>query len=249
MTESLRSPQKDTAGLANSTIIDLHDLTTNPNHYDFFTLRPNLKKLILAGTAATEHISILWYTVHNGGIERHYHSMTESVYTIEGTQTDAKGVYQTGSLYFNPLGSGHAVTDSTGFFILAYTSPPDFSNTHLIEDYTPIKVDTTAPDLEKIYPFKRRQNSLWTYDIPLDPRGGMRSQLIKSTSSQPYRYQGNYLLILKGSCAINRTAFKAKTLVVATTIEPQLYDLSTDDNSFYLALGLAFQNEDANAQM
>ncbi|MGF1481013.1 MAG: hypothetical protein ACFB4I_16270 [Cyanophyceae cyanobacterium] len=107
----------------------MDDLTTNPNNYDFFTFRPNLKKLILAGAAETEHISILWYTVLNGSIERHYHAMTKSVYT-------------------NSPGSGHEISESTGFFILAYASPPDFANTNLIEEYNPVHIDTTAPNLD-----------------------------------------------------------------------------------------------------
>ena len=245
MPESLESLQK-ASGLASSKIVDLNDLTTNPNNYEFFTFRPNLEKLILSGAADTEHISILRYTVPNGSVGQHYHAMTESVYTIEGTQTDAKGVYPTGSLYFNPPGSGHEISDSTGFFILAYASPPDFTNTDLIEDYTPIQIDTSDPELEDIYPFENQREGLGTYNIPLDPQGGMSAQFIKSTSPQSYQYQGNYLLVLRGSCNIDGTAFNEKMLVVATTVEPQSYEVSTDEDSSCLALGLSFLNTDLN---
>ncbi|MGB3293292.1 MAG: cupin domain-containing protein [Phormidesmis sp.] len=238
----------DASGLANSKIIDLSDLTTNPNSYDFFTFRPNLEKLILSGAADTEHISILWYTVPNGSVGPHYHSMTESVYTIEGTQTDSKGVYPTGSLYFNPPGSGHEISESTGFFILAYASPPDFANTDLIEDYTPVQINTSDPDLESIYPFENQREGLWVYDVPLDPQGGMSAQFIRSTSSQRYEYQGNYLLVLRGSCNIAGTVFDENMLVVATTVEPQSYEVSGNEDNSCLALGLSFLNSELDTE-
>jgi ChrR Cupin-like domain len=226
--------------LSNTTIVDLNDLTANPNNYDFFTFRPNLEKLILSGAADTEHISILWYTIPNGSVGLHYHAMTESVYTIDGTQTDAEGVYPTGSLYFNPPGSGHQVSNSTGFFILAYAAPPDFANTALIEDYTPVQINTTDPNLEDLYPFETVQDGVSVYNIPLDPQGGMSSKFIQTTSSQDYEYVGNYLLVLRGDCTINGTTFGEKMLVVATTIETQSFNVSTAEGNSCLALGLSF---------
>lgn len=240
MPGSAVAPQKEVSGLSSSTIIDLNDLIKNPHNYDFFTFRPNLEKLILSGAADTEHISILRYTISDGSVGHHYHSMTESVYTIDGTQTDTKGVYPTGSLYFNPPGSGHEISDSTGFFILAYASPPDFANTDLIEEYTPIQINTADPNLENIYPFENKQDGVWTYDVPLDPQGGMSSELIKSTSSQGYKYRGNYLLVLEGSCNIDGTRFNEKMLIVAKTVETQSYDLSATESNSCLALGLSF---------
>lgn len=234
--------QKNAVGLSSSAIVDLDDLTANPDSYDFFTFRPNLKKLILSGSADTEHICILWYMIPDGRVGRHYHSMTESVYTIEGKQTDAKGMYPTGSLYFNLPGSGHEISESTGFFILAYASPPEFKNTELTEEYSPVQINTADSDLETIYPFENKQDGVWTYDIPLNPQGGMRSQFIKSTSSQNYRYEGNYLLVLRGSCNIDGTTFHEKTLVVATATEPQFYEVSAAANHSCLLLGLAFLN-------
>ncbi|MEA5449407.1 cupin domain-containing protein [Leptolyngbya sp. CCNP1308] len=228
------------SGLSSSTVVDLNDLTANPSSYDFFTFRPNLEKLILSGAADTEHISILWYTIPDGSVGLHYHSMTESVYAIAGTQTDAKGVYPTGSLYFNPPGSGHQVSDSTGFFLLAYASPPDFANTDLIEAYTPVNINTAEPDFETIYPFEEVQDGVSTYEIPLDPEGGMSSQFIQSTSSESYEYIGNYLLVLKGSCSIDGTTFAEDMLVVATTVEAQSYNVSAAEGSACLALGLSF---------
>ncbi len=227
------------------TIIDLNDLTTNPNSYDFFTFRPNLEKLLLSGAADTEHISILWYTTPDGSVREHCHSMTESVYVIDGTQTDAKGIYPTGSLYFNPPSSGHEISESTGFFILAYASPPDFANTGLTKEYTPVRIDTAAANIEALYPFENnpfenKQNGVRLYDIPLDPMGGMSSQLIKSTSTEGYQYQGNYLLVLKGSCNINGTTFGEKTLVVADTVAAQSYEIRAITNQSCLVLGLSF---------
>ncbi|PSN12622.1 hypothetical protein C7293_19370 [filamentous cyanobacterium CCT1] len=238
--EPLLALEAEGSELGHSTIVDLNQLTANPSNYDFFTFRPNLEKLILSGEADTEHISILWYTVPDGSVGLHYHAMTESVYTIDGTQTDAKGVYPTGSIYFNPPGSGHEVSDSTGFFLLAYAAPPDFANTSLIEDYTPIQIDTTAPDLEASYPFVDKQEGVSVYEVPLDAEGGITSEIIKTTSASAYEYTGNYLLVLEGSCSINSTTFGENMLIVATTVETQTYSVSTAEGGSCLALGLSF---------
>jgi hypothetical protein len=240
VTGSAIAREESDSGLSNSTVVDLNDLIANPSNYDFFTFRPNLEKLILSGAPETQHISILWYTIPNGSVGQHYHAMTESVYAIEGTQTDAKGVYPTGSLYFNPPGSGHQVSDSTGFFILAYAAPPDFSNTNLIREYTPVQINTAAPDLEALYPFETMQDGVSTYNIPLDPQGGISSMFIQSTSSQSYEYTGNYLLVLKGSCSIDGTTFGERMLVVAKTIETEAYEVSAASGNTCLALGLSF---------
>ena len=102
-----RSLSADDAGgaagspaLGTSTVLDLNDLKKNPANHAWFDFRPNVKKLILAGDANSEHVSILWYTVANGSVGLHYHAKTESVYVIDGTQTDGKGTYPTASLYF-----------------------------------------------------------------------------------------------------------------------------------------------------
>jgi hypothetical protein len=231
--------QKPNSGLSQSTTIDLKDLTANASKYAFFTFRPNLEKLILAGTAETKHISILWYTIPNGSVGLHYHSMTESVYAIDGTQTDAKGVYPTGSLYYNPPGSGHKITNSTGFFLLAYASPPDFAKTNLIQDYTPIQINTAAANLETLYPFKTVKAGVSVHRIPLNPKGGITSEFIKITSAADYEYTGNYLLVLKGRCTIDGTPFGQNMLVVAKTVETQSYKVSARKGKSCLALGLS----------
>jgi hypothetical protein len=238
--ESAIALQEKYSALSNSTIIDLKALTANPKKYNFFTFRPNLEKLILSGEANTQHISILWYTIPNGSVGLHYHSMTESVYTISGSQTDAKGVYPTGSLYFNPPESGHKISNSTGFFILAYASPPDFKNIDKIKPYTPIQINTLDPDLEKTYGFTNPKSGVKVYNIPLDPKGGMSSQIIKSTSLTSYGYSGNYLLVLKGSCNIDGRIFKKDMLIVAKTIKTESYKLSATKDQSCLALGLSF---------
>lgn len=240
MSEPLLALEAVDSGLGNSTIVDLNELTANPSNYDFFTFRPNLEKLILSGEADTEHISILWYTVPDGSVGLHYHAMTESVYTIDGTQADAKGVYPTGSIYYNPPGSGHEVSDSTGFFLLAYASPPDFANTALIEEYTPIHINTAAPDLETVYPFVENQDGVSIYEVPLVPEGGITSEFIKTKSASAYEYTGNYLLVLEGSCAIDGTTFGEKMLIVAITVETQSYRVSAAEGGSCLALGLSF---------
>lgn len=226
--------------LAGSTVLDVNDVKTNPAPYDWFDFRPNVKKLILAGAAETEHVAILWYTVTDGGVGLHYHSKTESVYVIDGTQTDAKGVYTNGTVYFNPPGSGHQITNSSGFFILAYAAPPDFVNTGLIEEYTPIRIDTAAADLTTTYDFIEQTSGVETYTIPLVETGGLSSKLIETTSPVTLAYEGNYLLVLKGSCDIEGVTLAPGMLVVAKALEPQPYAINASTGSACLALGVSF---------
>lgn len=226
--------------LASSTVLDINDVKTNPQPYDWFDFKPNVKKLILAGAAETQHIAILWYTVTDGGVGLHYHSKTESVYVIDGTQTDAKGVYADGTVYFNPPGSGHQITDSSGFFLLAYAAPPDFVNTDLIEDYTPIVIDTTAPDLTTSHDFVEQAEGVQTYTVPLVDGGGLGSRLIQTTSTTPLFYVGNYLLVLAGSCDIEGVTLGQGKLVVAKALAPQSYAVSASTDSTCLAMGVSF---------
>lgn len=199
-----------------------------------------MKKLILAGAAETEHIAILWYTVTDGGVALHYHAKTESVYVIDGTQTDGKGTYPTGTVYFNPPGSGHAVTNSSGFFLLAYAAPPDFVNTDSIEAYTPVRIDTTAPDLTTSLDFVERAEGVQTYTVPTVEAGGLAAELIHTTSSEPYAFEGNYLLVLEGGCAVEGVSLAPGLLVVAPSVVPQSYQVGAASDGTCLALGVSF---------
>jgi hypothetical protein len=230
----------ETPAPSSITVLDLEDLTTDPAAYEWFDFRENVKKLILSGAAETEHVAILWYTITEGSVGLHYHSKTESVYVIDGTQTDAKGVYPTGTVYFNPPGSGHQISDSTGFFILAYASPPDFANTSLIAEYTPIRIDTNALDLTSVYPFEQKKAGLGIYTAPLDPAGGMSAEFIEITSSEDYAYAGNYLLVLEGRCDIDGVTFGQDMLVVAKTVEQRRYTVTATENGACLAMGVSF---------
>jgi hypothetical protein len=230
----------DSGADASVTALDLTDVKTNPDDYDWFDFRPNVLKLILAGAAETEHVAILWYTVTDGAVGLHYHSKTESVYVIDGTQTDGKGMYPTGTVYFNPPGSGHALSDSSGFFLLAYASPPDFTKTDEIEEYTPIRIDTEAADLKSAYEFEEAAEGVLTYAVPLDDEGGMSAAFIETTSPDDYEYEGNYLLVIEGSCDIDGVTYEEDMLVVAKTVTPQAFAIAASDSDPCLAMGISF---------
>jgi hypothetical protein len=235
---SAENPMDDLI-LSSVTTLDLNNVKTNPTGYQWFDFRPNVKKLILAGQAETEHVAILWYTTPAGGVGLHYHAKTESVFVIDGTQTDAKGVYPTNTAYFNPPGSGHEITNSTGFFILAYAAPPDFTMTGRIGEYTPVRIDTAAPDLTSVYPFEAKKPGVRTYSTPLDGMGGLRAELMELTSGD-YSYTGNYVLVLRGSCDVQGVTFAKDMLVVPKTVVPQPYKVSASKGSTCLALGVSF---------
>jgi hypothetical protein len=238
--DPIANPQLKDDPLGASSVLDLGDVKANPSDYEFGDFKPNVQKLILAGAADTQHVAILWYTVMDGGVGLHYHAKTESVYVIDGTQTDAKGVYPTGTVYFNPPGSGHQITESSGFFLLAYAAPPDFASTDLIGEYTPIRIDTDADDLTSDYPFEESKTGVRTFAPALDSAGGMSAEFIDTTSSKAYDYTGNYVLVVKGSCDIEGMTLGEDMLVVSKTIEAQPYGVTASKGSSCLALGVSF---------
>jgi hypothetical protein len=231
----------EVAALSTKTVLDLDDVKTNTANYEWFDFRPNVLKLILSGAAETEHVAILWYTVTDGSVGLHFHAKTESVYVIDGTQTDAKGVYPTGTVYFNPPGSGHQIMNSSGFFVLAYASPPDFMSTDLIEEYSPVRIDAMAPDLTTTYPFADTAAGVRTFDAPLDESGGLRGQFIElQPGSDAHEYLGNYLLVLEGRCGVDGAVLGPETLVVAKTITREPFAVAAAEGSSCLAMGVSF---------
>jgi quercetin dioxygenase-like cupin family protein len=212
------------------TVLDLGDVTANPARYTWFDFRPSVKKLILAGAPETEHVAILWYTLPNGRVGLHRHPRTESVYVIDGAQTDGKGTYSKGTVYFNPPGSGHEIERSSGFFLLAYAAAPDFENTSDLAEYTPVRIDTSdATILRDLGP---AGSGVRTLDVALDRSGGMSGRLIELTSPEDrYGYLGNYLLVLDGSCqlayaTLGRQALGKQALAVAKGVKPESFQLA-----------------------
>jgi hypothetical protein len=225
--------------LANSTVLSLKELKANPAAHQWFDFRPNVKKLILAGAAETEHVAILWYTTMDGGVGLHYHAKTESVYVIDGTQTDGKGVYTNDTVYFNPPGSGHEIKMSSGFFLLAYAAPPDFAMTSSIGEYTPVRIDTGATDLTTASAFQKQKDGVRVFPPALDAMGGLSAELIEVTAND-YLYGGNYLLVLDGSCDIQSATLGEDMLVVSKTVRPQPYRIAATAGSTCLVMGLSF---------
>ncbi len=237
------SSSTDTSGsqtLSASTVLDLKKLKVEPAGYEWFDFRPNVKKLILAGKAETEHVAILWYTVSDGAVGLHYHGKTESVYVIDGSQTDAKGVYPTETVYFNPPGSGHEIMKSSGFFILAYASPPDFAKTNLIGAYTPVRIDTNAPDLSTALAFVDNKPGVRVYTVPLDAGGGMSAELVELKAAASHGVKGNYLLVLAGTCEVAGTSFSEDTLIVPKTTVPQAFTVAAPKTGTCLAMNVSF---------
>ncbi|MEY2937081.1 MAG: hypothetical protein RL033_7830 [Pseudomonadota bacterium] len=236
------TPRATTGDGAHSskTVLELGDVTANPTRYEWFDFRPNVKKLILAGAPETEHVAILWYTVPDGRVGLHRHPKTESVYVIDGSQTDGKGVYPKGTIYFNPPGSGHEITHSSGFFLLAYAAPPDFKQTDTIGPYTPVRIDTTDPQLMSTPEGAPTGAGTRTVDIPLESSGGMSGRLIQVTPEAPYEYLGNYVLVLEGSCQVSGVPLGTQALMVAKSVQPESFQLVAAAGSTCLALGVSF---------
>lgn len=229
-----------TAKQASKMVLDLGDVAANPAHYTWFDFRPNVKKLILAGAPETEHVAILWYTVPDGRVGLHRHPKTESVYVIDGAQTDGKGTYGKGTVYFNPPGSGHEIKDSSGFFLLAYAAAPDFKNTSELTPYTPVRIDTTDPTTMRGAAVAPAGSGVRTLDVALDGSGGMSARWIELTlQDDRYEYVGNYLLVLDGSCQVGEATLGKQSLAVTPGVTPESFQLAAAAGPCR-ALGVSF---------
>lgn len=195
--------------------LDLDEVSAHPERYSWFDFRPDVKKLILAGAAEREHIAILWYPAADGGVGLHHHAKTEAVYVIAGAQADQHGEYPAGTVYFNPPGSQHRVTRSSGFFLLAYAAPPDFSHTEATQAYAPVRVDLTRAALVHELAFESRGAGVSVHTLPLAADGGMRAELIALAAGGSHVYRGNYVLVLRGECAVGGRPCANRQLVVS----------------------------------
>ncbi|HEY6882214.1 MAG TPA: cupin domain-containing protein [Polyangiales bacterium] len=214
------SPATPDLALANSTVIPLAALREDPARFSWFQFKPGVKKLILSGAPDQRHISVLWYGYEGqpGLVPLHYHDKTESIFVIDGAQSDPKARYERGSFYFNPPHSGHNVFDSAGLFLLSYAAPPDFKNT---ADIPPYENLTISPDYGQLKLTQCGDGSA-CQPLPLAADGGMRASFIKP-GSDGLTLEANVLLVLQGSCVIGSDTLAADTLVVAKDTAPARY--------------------------
>lgn len=212
------------ATLAEATVIELSTLRSDTAKYEWFQFKPGVKKLILSGTPESRHVAVLWYGYEGkpGIVPLHYHDKTESIFVIDGTQSDAKGVYPKGSFYFNPPGSGHNIFDSSGLFLLSYAAPADFKRTAEIGAYEPL---VFSADYSKL-PLAPCADGSSCHAAPLAAEGGMVSSYVKPPAT-PVMLSANVLLVLEGSCTIAGQAVAADTLVVTKSTEPASYQVAS----------------------
>ena len=57
-------------------------------------------------------------------VPRHRHTGLETILVLEGTQSDERGQYETGSLVLNPAGSEHSVWSDPGCVVLIQWERP-----------------------------------------------------------------------------------------------------------------------------
>lgn len=69
---------------------------------------------ILTGEPA---VALLRYAP-GAGVPRHLHRGLETILVLEGSQSDERGTYPTGSLVLNPEGSVHSVWSEDGCVVL-----------------------------------------------------------------------------------------------------------------------------------
>lgn len=224
------------ATLEEATVIELASLRTDPARFSWFDFKPGVKKLILSGAPDSRHVAVLWYFEQKPGVvPLHYHEKTESIFVIDGAQSDAKGQYAKGSFYFNPPGSGHDIFDSSGLFLLSYAAPPDFKRVAQIGAYENLVI---APDYSKLALAPCDDGSS-CYALPLAASGGMLSRFVRP-SEQPVSIATNALLVLEGTCSVAGRAVPADTLVVTKSVEPATYRVARN-GADCLLFALAFQ--------
>lgn len=220
-----------------ATVIKLADMREKPADYEWFQFKPGVKKLILSGTPDARHVSVLWYGYEGqaGAVPLHYHAQTESIFVIDGAQSDAKGTYTKGSFYFNPPGSGHDISNSSGLFLLSYAAPPDFKRTAEIGAYENVVVPADYAKLS----LTACDDGSQCLVLPLADNGGMRSRFVAPRSSA-VTLTANVLLVLRGSCVVGGQPLAADTLVVQKSSEPGTYQVAAAEGDC-LVFEMAFR--------
>jgi hypothetical protein len=207
-----------------------------PGDYAWFEFKPGVKKLILSGKPDARHVSVLWYGYqgHAGAVARHHHAQTESIFVIDGAQSDAKGTYGRGSFYFNPPGSTHHIVDSAGLFLLSYAAPPEFESRAETPPYENVVV---PPDYARLA-LTPCDGGCRCLVLPLSSDGGMRARFV-APGDRAVTLTANVVLVLRGSCVLAGRPVLADTLVVHRESEAGSYRL-TDAEDDCLVFELAF---------
>jgi len=90
----------------------------------FAPFRPGVEmcKLVDGGADAAS-VAVLRYAP-GASVPRHLHQGLESVLVLEGSQSDEKGCYRSGSIVFNEAGTEHSVWSEEGCVVLIQWERP-----------------------------------------------------------------------------------------------------------------------------
>lgn len=76
--------------------------------------------------AGPPDVALLRYAP-GASVPAHYHPDLETILVLEGTQSDERGTYPSGSLVLNPAGTSHRVWSDDGCVVLIqWTMPVEF---------------------------------------------------------------------------------------------------------------------------
>jgi hypothetical protein len=110
----------------------------------------------------------------------------------------------------------------------------------MIEEYTPVRLDTKAPHFVSDQAFEEQADGVQTFAPELDSEGGMSAEFIETSSAQGYEYDGNYVLVLDGGCMIDGQSYAQDMLVVTTGVEPQAFEIAASAGGTCLVLAVSF---------
>lgn len=100
---------------------------------------------------------------------------------------------------------------------MAYAAPPDFANTDLIGEYTPVIINTKDSANLTDATTLVADNGHREYEVPLDTTGGMAAsffELPTSGATSSATYEGNYVLVLGGTWCLSRSLLPVRLTVL-----------------------------------
>jgi hypothetical protein len=101
-------------------------------------------------------------------------------------------------------------------------------------------LDTDDPDFVADQAFDDEAEGVQTFAPELDSEGGMSAEFVETSSAEGYDYEGNYVLVLDGSCTIDGESYTEDMLVVTTGVAPESFDIAASENATCLALAVSF---------
>ncbi|MEL6939214.1 MAG: cupin domain-containing protein [Cyanobacteria bacterium J06598_1] len=105
-------------------LTDLFTLADHPERLTWQPFRPGVEMHMLYGDMQQGASAALLKYAPGATVPDHEHTGYEHIVVLSGSQRDARGTYEQGSLVINSPGSGHSIVSDNGCIVLIIWEKP-----------------------------------------------------------------------------------------------------------------------------